>query len=68
MQKLQNLKLINLYNNRISNFQPAYAVLARLPLLTDLDVDQNPFFTESARTELIRLSLTRLNDRLLSKS
>lgn len=68
LQQLVNLRILNIYKNKITNFDDTFITLQKLSQLEDLDVEQNPFYSEEARMQLITLSITRLNDQLIPKS
>ncbi len=49
LKKLQKLRILNVYKNKISNFEAVFSVLQRLVELQDLDIEQNPVYSEQVR-------------------
>lgn len=60
--------MLNLYKNKIVNFDLTYDTLAQMAKLDDLDVEENPFYSEEVRKELVNLPITRLNDTRVTKA
>ena len=46
--------------------ESTFKALACLKKLQDLDVEENPFYSEQIRKDLITLPITRLNDQMIS--
>lgn len=49
-------------------FEGVYGTLEKLTKLEDLDVEQNPFWSEECRRDFVQLPITRLNGQLISKA